>query len=140
RYHYPKDQPPRLLGYTASYTLTVTVRDLSKLGQVLDSAVESGANRDMGISFGCADPEKLLDKARAAAVAEARKKAEIYVKGAGGALGQVLTISEGHSAPWRHVRYEHQKAARGDALPVAAGEQELSVSVTVNYAIVHVAR
>src|SRR5262249_22136477 len=104
-----------------------------------DGVVEGGANRDVGISFGCSDPEKLLDQARARAVAEARKKAEIYVKGAGGALGQVLTISEGHSAPWRQVRYEHQ-AGKADALPIAAGEQEMSVSVTVIYAIVHPAR
>src|SRR5262249_38667251 len=131
---------PVLLGYRASYTLTITVRDLNKLGRVLDGAVECGANRDMGISFGCSNPERLLDRARAQAVAEARKKAEIYVKGAGAALGQGLTITEGHSAPWRHVQYEHLARAKGDALPIASGEQELSVSVTVSYAIAHVAR
>jgi uncharacterized protein YggE len=140
RYHHPKEKPPVLVGYTASYTLTITVRDLNRLGEILDGVVECGANRDMGISFGCADPEKLLDRARAQAVAEARKKAEIYVKGAGAALGQVLTVAEGHSTPWRQVRYEHLAPAGKAALPIASGEQELSATVTVTYAIAHMAR
>jgi uncharacterized protein YggE len=139
RYLYVKDQPPRLLGYTASYTLSLTVRDLNKLGRVLDGVVESGANRDMGISFGCSDPEKLIDQARARAVAEARKKAEIYVKGAGATLGQVQSISEGGYTPWRQFRYEHLAKAADAALPIAAGEQEMSVSVTVTYGIAHTA-
>jgi uncharacterized protein YggE len=136
RYLHVKDQPPKLLGYTASYTLTLTVRNLDRLGVILDQAVECGANRDVSISFGCSDPEKLLDQARVRAVAEARKKAEIYVKGAGAALGQVQSITEGTSAPWRHFRYEQLvKAAPGDALPIAPGEQEMSVTVTVTYGI-----
>jgi uncharacterized protein YggE len=137
RYLYVKDQPPKLLGYTASYTLNLTVRDLNKLGVVLDQVVECGANRDMSIRFGCSDPEKLIDQARVRAVAEARKKAEIYVKGAGAALGQVLSISEGSVAPWSAFRYEHTMKAAGGPLPIAAGEQELSVTVTVSYAIIH---
>jgi uncharacterized protein YggE len=136
RYLYVKDQPPKLLGYTASYTLTLTVRNLDKLGTILDEAVECGANRDVGISFGCSNPEKLLDQARAAAIAEARKKAEIYVKGAGAALGQVQSISEGSSTPWQHFRYEHLAKATAAPLPIAAGEQEMSVTVTVTYGIV----
>jgi uncharacterized protein YggE len=140
RYHYAKNQPPKLLGYTASYNLTVTVRDLEKLGVVLDGVVAGGANGDVGISFGCSDPEKLLDQARTRAVREARKKAELYTQGAGAALGQVITISEGHTAPWRHFRYEHALKSAPDApLPIAVGEQDMSVSVTVTYAIVHVA-
>jgi uncharacterized protein YggE len=139
RYHYVKDQPPRLLGYTATYNLTITVRNLDKLGAILDGAVEAGANRNMGISFGCSDPEKLLDQARARAIRDARKKAEIYVTGAGAALGQVITISEGNVAPWRHFRYDHAMPASAGELRIAAGEQDMSVSVTVTYAIVHVA-
>jgi uncharacterized protein YggE len=140
RYHYVKDQPPRLLGYTASYTLTLTVRDLDKVGPVLDRAVECGANRDVSIRFSVADPEKLLDQARARAVAEARKKAQLYVQGAGAVLGQVQSISEGSFSPWRDVRFEHMsKPAQGASLPIAAGEQEMNVNVTVTYGIVHTA-
>jgi uncharacterized protein YggE len=138
RYVHPKNEPARLVGYTASYTLTITVRDLTKLGSVLDAAVAAGANRDVSLSFGCSDPEKLLDQARARAVAEARKKALIYVQGAGASLGQVVSINEGTSMPWRQFTLEHRPmAAGGDALPIATGEQELSVTVTVSYGIAH---
>jgi uncharacterized protein YggE len=137
RYLYVKDQPPKFLGYTASYTLTLTVRNLDRLGVILDQAVDCGVNRDMSISFGCSDPEKLLDQARVRAVAEARKKAEIYVKGAGSALGQVQSISEGSMSPRQRLEYRHAaKAAPGAALPIAAGEQEVSVTVTVTWALV----
>ena len=106
RYLYVKDQPPKLLGYTANYTLNLTVRDLNKLGIVLDRVVECGANRDMGISFGCSDPEKFLYSARVRAVTEARKKAEIYVRNCGchcpGA--RCFRSPEGSIAPWHSFR------------------------------------
>jgi uncharacterized protein YggE len=137
RYHHPKDEPPVLLGYTASYTLTITVRKLDQIGVVLDQAVESGANRDVSIRFGCSNPEKLLDQARARAVAEARKKARLYVEGAGGVLGQVQKIVEGTYSPWRQVRFEYMAKSAPGSLPIAAGEQELSISVTVTYSILH---
>jgi uncharacterized protein YggE len=137
RYVHRKDQEPLLVGYSASYNLSVKVRKLDQLGGVLDALVENGANRNVSISLGCADPEKLLDAARARAVAEARKKAEIYVRGAGAALGQVVTITEGSVSPWRHYRFEH--LAKAAPLPIAAGEQEMNVSVTVTYPIVHTA-
>src|SRR5262249_10623279 len=76
RYDHPKDKAPVLVGYTVSYDLAVTVRDLKKLGKILDRLVDAGANRGMQIAFGMDNPEELLDQARMAAVAEARKKAD----------------------------------------------------------------
>lgn len=135
RYIHPEHQEPRLVGYTASYDLTVTVRKLDALGRVLDRLVENGANRNMSIRLGCADPDRLLDQARRKAAADARHKAELYVTGAGASLGQVVTISEGQVGPWNTFRYEQLAPAGDKGLPIAAGEQELSVSVTVVYAI-----
>jgi uncharacterized protein YggE len=137
RYVQPKDQEPRLVGYTASYELSVTVRHLKDLGKLLDGLVAAGANRQMNISLGCSDPERLLDQARAKAVADARKKAEIYVAGAGADLGQVVSISEGSMSPLRSFSYEHMAPASNKALPIASGEQELSVSVTVVWGLNH---
>ena len=135
RYHHPKDKPPVLLGYTATYHLTVTARKLDRLGRILDDVVAAGANRDVGVSFGCAEPEKALDEARARAVADARKKAKLYTEGAGASLGGVVAISEGYSIP--QTRYSLRAVAKfGDGpLPIAAGEQELSVTVTVEWTI-----
>jgi uncharacterized protein YggE len=138
KYDHPKDKAPVLVGYTAGYDLNVTVRDLSLMGKVLDAAVEAGANRQMTISFGCSDPEKYLDEARRKAVAEARKKAEIYVTGAGASLGLVQNISEGNFIPYRSFQYEHIAPAGAKLeLPIAAGEQETSVTVTVTYGITY---
>jgi len=117
RYVHHKDQEPELVGYTAAYDLNVTVRKLGEAGRVLDALVENGAN----------------------AAADARKKADLYVTAAGASLGQVLSISEGQAYVPQSLPYE--RLAKGDAgLPIAAGTQDLTASVTVVYAINHAPR
>lgn len=141
KYHHPKDQEPRLVGYVATYDLSVTARRLGDVGKLLDAAVEAGANRSVGIRFAAANPEKLLDEARSAAVKEARKKAELYVTGAGAQLGLVQSIAEGTPGLYREQRLELAAPAKfSEALPIAAGEQEVSVTVTLSYGIVHGSR
>jgi uncharacterized protein YggE len=136
RYVAHKDQEPELVGYTASYDLSVTVRQLDDAGRVMDGLVDGGANRHMGLAFGHSDVEKMLDEARVKAAADARKKAEQYVTAAGGSLGQLLTISEGQAYAPQYFAYERDaKAAPG--LPIAAGTQDLSVTISVVYAINH---
>ena len=70
---------PVIVGYIASNILSVRVRDLDKLGAVLDAVVTDGANTLNGISFGLADPDPVLDQARTEAVADARGRAELLV-------------------------------------------------------------
>ncbi len=135
-YDHPREKAPVLVGYTVTYNLAVTVRKLDELGTVLDRLVESGANRNVGISFGCSNAEQLLDQARAKAVAEARKRAELYATGAGASLGQVLSITEGSYNPWPMQRFELAAKGAPNALPIATGRQELAAVVTVTYAIV----
>jgi uncharacterized protein len=136
KYDHPKDKAPVLVGYTASYDLNVTVRKLDDMGKLLDALVANGANRNMSVSFGLADPERLLDEARLKAVQEARKKAEIYAAGAGCGLGLVDSITEG--AGYVPVRYQFEALAAPaakDAIAIAAGEQEMSVQVTVVWTV-----
>jgi uncharacterized protein YggE len=140
RYDYPKERPAQLIGYTASYNLSITVRKLGGVGKVLDAAVESGAKQSMGIRFECSDPEKLMDQARAAAVADARRKAQIYVKGAGAKLRTVVSIHEGNYSPYRTYQFQYERALKDDKpaglpLPIAAGEQEMTATVTVTWMI-----
>jgi uncharacterized protein YggE len=127
-----------LVGYVASYDLTVVVHKLDDLGTILDGLVLNGANRNVSLTFGCSDLDKLTDQARVRAVAEARKKAETFVTGAGARLGQVLSINDG-SAPVNYyapMRFAYEaKGDVGSPLIIAAGEQEVSVSVTVTYEI-----
>jgi uncharacterized protein YggE len=142
KYHHEKDKEPRLVGYVATYDLNVTVRRLNDVGAALDAAVEAGVNQRASIRFACNDPEKLIQQARLAAVTEARAKARVLSEGAGAGLGLVKTISEGAHSPWRTHHLE--MPARGDLsanpLPIAAGEQEVTVSVTVTYELAHASR
>ena len=137
--HYvEKDKKQILVGYIASYDLAVVVRKLDDLGTILDGLVENGANRNVSLSFGCSDMDKLTDQARARAIAEARKKAETFVTGAGARLGHVLTINDGSVPVMYYPQMRFAYEAKSDAAPaliIAAGEQEVSVNVTVTYEI-----
>jgi uncharacterized protein YggE len=137
RYLTKKDEEPQFLGYTASYDLSVTVRKLDQMGTLLDSMVEAGANRNMNISFGCSKLDELIDEARGKAVAEARKKANLYVTGAGARLGDVLGISDSPYHPHPQYFAVDAMAVREAkaSLPVAAGEQETSITVTITWSI-----
>ena len=130
--HRPK-QEPILVGYTVSYDLKLTVRKLDRMAVILDKVVQAGANRSMNISFGCSNSDKYLDDARAKAVADARKKATIYTTGAGARLGRVLSISEQAFYAQRSFTYEHKLASADRPMPIAVGEQEMSVQIFLEY-------
>ncbi|TXI86857.1 MAG: DUF541 domain-containing protein, partial [Cupriavidus sp.] len=78
QYAYEQNQPPKLTGYQASNQVTVTVRDLSKLGAAVDATVNAGANTVNGISFGLVNPQAAEDAARLEAVKALQAKAELY--------------------------------------------------------------
>jgi hypothetical protein len=128
------DEPPRVVGYEVSNSLHIAVRDLDRLGPVLDLAVTEGSNRIDGLAFGFAEPEALMDRARAGAVADARRKAAIYAEGLGVTLGKVLSVDEygGGGGP---VPMMARAAAMAAAVPIAAGETTLSVQVNVVWEI-----
>jgi uncharacterized protein YggE len=130
-------QEPELVGYTAGYDLTVTVHKLPEIGSILDSMVENGANRNVGISFSSSHLDKLMDDARVKAATEARKNANLYVTAAGAQLGQVLSITDGSYAPPPVYRFDMMEAKMAGHAPlqIAAGQQELSVTVTITFAI-----
>ena len=135
KYIYPKDKKPQLVGYTATYNLDVTIRKLSEMGKTLDALVANGANRGMNINFSYDNLDQLLDQARLKAAAEARKKAELYVKGAGAQLGAVVSIHEGTYYPPQPFYYRHTLKEAAADLPIAMGRQDLSATVTVTYTI-----
>ena len=125
--------PARLLGCQVTNQITVKIRAVGALPTVLDHAIEAGANEMSGIEFIVSEQSKLLDEARAEAIADARRKAELYAKAASVKLGRVVAINEdGASPPPRPV----MQAMRAGAVPVAPGEQTLRAGVTVSYEIV----
>ena len=125
--------PSAIAGYRASNRVTVRVRDVTKVANVIDTLVGAGANEIGGINFVVSQASKLLDEARELAVADARRKAEIYAKAAGVTLGAPLSISEeGNSAP---APYRRMAAGMAASAPVAQGEERLAVTVSVSWAI-----
>ena len=127
-----KSGPSQITGFRASNRVTVTVRDVAKVGGVIDTLVTNGANDIGGISFMVAQPSKLLDEARPKAIADARRKADIYAQAAGVALGTALRISEeSNSAP---APYRKMSAGIA-AAAIAPGEETLRISVSVTYEI-----
>ncbi|QWG13519.1 SIMPL domain-containing protein [Bradyrhizobium sediminis] len=125
--------PSAVVGYRASNRVTIKVRDVSKVAGVIDTLVGAGANEIGGINFMVLQASKLLDEAREKAVADARRKAEIYARAAGVTLGAPLSISEEGNAP--PVPYRRMAAGMVAAAPVAQGEETLSVTVSVSWAI-----
>lgn len=120
----------RIDGYTASNQLSVRVRDLAKLGAILDAAVKDGANTLNNVQFGVADPAPMLDEARKRAVANARHRAELLTGAAGVALGPIASITESGSYN-PQPQFQNYARATMEAVPMAEGELSLGASVTV---------
>jgi uncharacterized protein YggE len=133
RYAPNRGDPSPVVGYHASNRVTVRLRDITKVGSVIDTLVGAGANDIGGINFMVSGASKLLDAAREQAVADARRKAEIYAKAAGVTLGAPLSITEeGSPAPMQYRKLSGGMAA---ATPIAQGEETLAVTVGVSWAI-----
>jgi len=143
RYVYPQPkaqgerEPPRIVGYTVRNGLNVRVRDLAKLGAIIDQSVTLGVNEGGNIMFTNDDPSAAIDKARAGAVQDATARAKTLASAAGVKLGRLLEISENtyDLAPAPMMRAEMMASDAAAAAPVAAGENSYRVTVSVSYAI-----
>ena len=120
-------------GYRATNQVQVVVRNLDKLGEVLDRLASLGANEMAGLSFDVSQTEKLKDDARKEAVANAHRRAKLYADAAGVELGEVLTIDEsGDNAP--HPIFAG-RALKADAVPIERGSETLEAIVSVTWAL-----
>ncbi len=142
-YVYPNaDQPqtpPKITGYQVSNALSVRVRDLAKLGEVLDQAVTLGVNSGGNVTFGNENPDAAIKEARIEAMKEAVDKAKVLVEAAGTKLGKIISINESSNAPQpmaMMARMEMADAAAPKSVPMAAGESSYSVNVNVSFEIV----
>ncbi len=125
-----------IVGYEASNNVLAKVRQLSNLGTILDDVVEKGANRMHGVSFSVAEPNPILDQARQKAIQDAHRKADLYATAAGVKLGRVLLIEEqSHHVPRLEPMMMGRAALAAPAVPIASGEQEFRVSISVTYAL-----
>jgi uncharacterized protein YggE len=132
------DQNYNVIGvtYVVTNTVSVTVRDLSNLGQLLDSVVRSGANSINGISFDVEDKSQAISQARQAAVEDARRQAEQLSSATGVSLGEVQTISYYDSNPVPYVEYARAESmAMDSSVPVQAGSMQVTTTVTIVYGL-----
>jgi hypothetical protein len=112
----------------------IKVRQLSALGSILDDLMQGGANQVYGISFSLSDPANALDDAREKAVADARRKAELYAEAAGVQAGQAIMIQEQNVRGPQPMFFDARAAMpTAAAVPVSPGEQTLTAEVTVTY-------
>lgn len=133
RYTQPKDgRAATISGYRVVNQVRLTVRDVKRLGEILDQAIALGANQINHIAFDIAEPEMLKDEARKQAMENARRRGELYAKAAGGQLGPVLRISE--SIADVHPMPRGGMAMRA-SVPVEPGTRSLEVEVHVTYAL-----
>ncbi len=122
-----------LTGYRAINNINVTVQDIDGLGELLDTAVQAGANTINNIRFEISDRNQLLADAREAAVDNAMEKAEQLAELTGAELGEVLTISESGATPPQPLVAEEAAAVGGAAVPIEPGSQTVEASVQISW-------
>ena len=125
----------RITGYQATNTVTARVSDLDNLGQTVDALVSSGANQLQGVNFGLEDRDDAMNEARRRAVAELGQLRSLYGDALGVNIGRLVEFSEGSNySPPQPMMFARSEAMN-DSTPVAAGQLDISVTVTGVYAI-----
>jgi hypothetical protein len=134
---YPRydDSGRNITGYSASNSINVTVRDMSKVGTVIDRAVGAGANVAGGITFQLSDQSQGREQALQAAVADARTQADALAQASGASVGQVMRIDAVNAPAPPPVYYDRVEAAAGASTPVSPPTLETQVTVTVTWAL-----
>lgn len=141
RYIYPNNnnqiKSPRIVAYRVSNSLAIRIRDLARVGEVLDKSVTLGVNEGGNISFGNSDPKPLQMQARAEAMKSAIEKANVLTQAAGIEIGSIRQISEQSFNPSPQPMLRGQVAkmamAESDAVPIASGENTYRITVNVTF-------
>ncbi|MFC7291399.1 SIMPL domain-containing protein [Hirschia litorea] len=140
RYDYNKRDsgPPKLIGYQATNTVNITVRELDKVGGVLDAVVSAGGNTINSISFGLEDSSQALKDARKDAVSDALEKAELYADAAGYKVSRIISMDEaGNSSPRpQPMMMARMQESDSSRTPIAAGEISYSSTMNVQFELV----
>jgi uncharacterized protein YggE len=133
-YRYVENQPPKLVGYTASNQVSVRFRDIRNTGKILDALVAEGANQINGPNLTIDKPEAALDEARAKALAVGRARAELYARSLGMRVVRLLSVSESggnYSPPPMPVMMEARAAS--NFTKIDPGEQKLQVTLGMTF-------
>ena len=135
QYRYAENQPPVITGYQATNTVSIRFRDVAKSGAILDALVAEGANQIDGPNLSIDKPEAALDEARSDAIAQAKRRADLYAKAAGLRVSRIVSIAEsgqdtgGSPQPMFLARASMAK----DSTQIAPGEKDVTVTVSVRF-------
>lgn len=130
--------PAKIVGYTISQSVSVKMRDFTKVGDIVGGVVTNGANQVGSLSFTIDDQTAFQTKARAEAMTKAKAKAEEMARAGGFKLGRLLGIQEGGTYYPIYRSFDAKEAmpsAAGMAPSIEAGSQDVTVSVTMQYEI-----
>jgi len=132
-------RPTGVVDYIVTHTLTVTARDLTKIGDLLGAAQAAGVNSVGGVSFSLEDPSKATAQARALAVADARARADEIAKGLGVKIVSVMTVNEyGATVPLpadKGFNAVGMGGGGGSSVPIQVGTWQVSYSISVVFVI-----
>ena len=138
-YDYSRNtNPPKLTGYTLSNGVSVTIRDLDKLGDAIDDGLAAGATTLDGVTFRVDDPVKAQEQARKQAMTQAKAIADTLASSAGVSITGVASITETSGPTPYPVYYDAARAAGAAAdvaTPVQVGTNDVTVTVSVVYLI-----
>ncbi|KLJ01691.1 SIMPL domain-containing protein [Luteimonas sp. FCS-9] len=131
QYRYAENQPPAITGYQASNSVNLKVRDVRRLGAVLDALVASGANQINGPTFEIDDADAVQDEARAAALKKAQQRAEVYAASLGMRVRRIVSISENGGFQPPRPMLAMRAVAQDASSPVSPGETTLTANLDV---------
>ena len=114
--------------------LSVTIRDLSQIGAVLDAAMSAGANTTYGISFSSTQENEAYQKALTRAVEDAAQKAQVLAAAAGKTLGELVTIDATNSGFAYGVSNVYSEKAMDAGSVIVSGDVSVTANVTLEYA------
>ena len=132
-YNFPQNGPQVLTGYTAQNTVQVTLTDLSLIGKVIDTGIQSGANRVQGLSFGLQNDQPVRTQALKAATVQAKANADAMAAGLGLTTGSIILIQEGATVTPSPVLLAAASAA--PSTPIETGVVNIQASVTIQVSI-----
>jgi uncharacterized protein len=128
-------EQPKVVGYRARNTVNFKLREIPRLGDVLDKVVSLGSNQIGGITFSVEEPDALMDEARKKAMANAMARASLYAEAAGAKLGQVVTINEQQDfhRPFMRTAIAEDAMAASPPVPIEGGTNTLEVRLSVTW-------
>jgi uncharacterized protein YggE len=139
-YRYEQNKEPQLVGYTATNSITVEIRDMQSIGKVIDAALGAGANQIGSPEFYASNTDSARQQALATAIAKARVDAQVAARAAGGTLGELLEMnvtSDRILPPPGPIMFKAMASdAAGPTTPITPGNQTMTVSVSTRWKFV----